>query len=84
MIDQDLLSILACPATHQPLAVANAEALAALNARISAGGVKNVGGKDVTEALTEGLLREDGKVLYPIRDGIPFLLAEEGIEVAGG
>ncbi len=81
MIDQDLLSILACPETHQPLAMASAEDLAAVNARIAAGGVKNRGGKDVTDALTEGLVREDKQVLYPIRDGIPFLLVDEGLEL---
>ena len=28
--------------------------------------------------LGEVLIREDGLVVYPIRDGIPMLLAEEG------
>jgi len=36
----------------------------------------------VTEVLEEGLLREDGTLIYPIRDGIPVLLIDEGILVA--
>jgi uncharacterized protein YbaR (Trm112 family) len=33
----------------------------------------------VTGRLEAGLVRADGKVLYPIRDGIPVMLVEEGI-----
>ena len=79
MIDKELLSILACPDTHQPLAEADASLLAKVNERIAAGGVKNVGGEEVADALEAGLVREDGKIVYPIRDGIPVLLIDEGI-----
>ena len=81
MIDQDLLKILACPETHQPLTEATAEVVAAANAKIE-GGAKNRGGKDVEGGKLEaGLLRQDGKVVYPVRDGIPVLLIDEGIEL---
>jgi uncharacterized protein YbaR (Trm112 family) len=79
VIDKDLLEILACPKTHQGLGLASASALDALNARIRAGGVLNVGGKAVSEPLAGGLQRADGKLMYPIRDGIPVLLVDEGI-----
>ena len=79
MIDKDLLKILACPETHQPLAEAPAEVLDPLNRRIEEGGVKNVGGEPVTDRLEAGLVREDRKILYPIRDAIPVLLIGEGI-----
>ncbi len=84
MIDEDLLSILACPETHQPLAEADAALLSALNARIAAGGVTNKGGEPVTEALEGGLVREDRTIVYPIRQEIPVLLIEEGIPVEAG
>ncbi|HZJ16845.1 MAG TPA: Trm112 family protein [Chthoniobacteraceae bacterium] len=29
--------------------------------------------------LSAGLIREDGRVIYPIRDGIPVLLLEEAV-----
>ena len=29
--------------------------------------------------VSEGLIREDGKILYPISNGIPLLVPEEGI-----
>ena len=79
MIDPELLAILVCPDTHQPLALAGEELLERVNASVAAGELKNAGGASVTDAVEEGLVREDGKVLYPIRDSIPVLLIEEGI-----
>lgn len=81
MIDKDLLKILACPETHQPLSEASESQLAQLNERIAGGGVTNVGGEAVTQALAAGLVREDGAIVYPIRDEIPVLLIDEGIPV---
>lgn len=82
MIDKDLLSILACPDTHQPLALADAARLERVNARIRAGEQCNVAGQKISEPIEGGLLREDGRILYPIRQGIPVLLAEEGLPQA--
>lgn len=82
MIDKELLAILACPETHQPLAQADGAFLERVNARIAAGGMKNVGGTAVDEPLEAGLVREDGKIVYPIKDGIPVLLVDEGIATA--
>ena len=79
MIEKDLLDILACPETHQRLVEARAPMLGSVNTRIAAGDLQNVGGEAVTEQLEAGLVREDGKVLYPIRDGIPVLLIHEGL-----
>lgn len=79
MIDKDLLKILACPETHQPLSEAGAEVLQAINERIAAGSCENVGGEQVETPLEAGLVREDGTIVYPIRDSIPVLLVDEGI-----
>ena len=81
MIDPELLEILACPATHQPLSMADADLVAALNAAAEAGGLKNVGGAAVAGSLDGGLVREDGAIVYPIRDRIPVLLVDEGISL---
>ena len=79
MIDHNLLDILVCPETKQPLRVADETVLEAVNASIVAGSMTNRGGEAVTVAVVEGLIREDGDVLYPVRDDIPIMLIDESI-----
>ena len=31
--------------------------------------------------LVEALIREDGRILYPVDDGIPVMLVEESVEL---
>lgn len=83
MVDTELLKMLVCPETHQPLREADEALLAKLNEAIRAGKLKNRSGATVTETLTEALLREDGQVLYPVREEIPVLLVDEGIVLEG-
>ncbi len=80
-IDPELLEILVCPETGQPLTVASAELLERLNATVEDGSAVTRGGEAVTQPVTEGLVREDGRVLYPIRQGIPIMLIDESVEV---
>ena len=80
-VSPDLLEILICPETQQPVAPAAPDVLARVNAEISAGRLRNRGGEPVKEPIAEGLLREDGRVLYPVDDGIPVMLIEESVEV---
>ena len=79
MIDDRFLEILVCPETHQPLSVAEAAVVERLNAAANDGKLENRGGQPVSEPLTGGLVREDGKFLYPIYEEIPCLLIEESI-----
>ncbi len=79
MIDQSLLDILVCPETKQPLRVADRALLDRLNASISEGSVTNRGGEPVTVGLDEALVREDGNLLYPVREDIPIMLIDESI-----
>ncbi len=82
-IDPELLEILVCPETKQPLSVATTELLELLNSTVADGSAVARGGDAVLEPVTEGLLREDGCVLYPVRQGIPIMLIDESIEVTG-
>jgi uncharacterized protein YbaR (Trm112 family) len=80
-VPADLLEILVCPETKQPVRMAPADLISRLNERIRAGQLRNRGGAAVAKELAEGLLREDGRVLYPVDDDIPVMLVEESIEV---
>lgn len=78
-IAKELLDILVCPETKQSVAPAPVEVLNRLNQRILAGEVKNRAGQAVTIPLEGGLLRNDGRVMYPVREDIPIMLVEEGL-----
>jgi uncharacterized protein YbaR (Trm112 family) len=79
MIAPDLLDILRCPETHQRLQPADASLVLDLNRRIEKGFLRNRAGDNVQKALDGGLVREDGRFLYPIRMGIPILLVDGAI-----
>jgi uncharacterized protein YbaR (Trm112 family) len=79
MIDPEFLAMLVCPATKQPLRVADATELAAVNDRIRGGAVRNRGGTAVTEPLRAALATADGGWLYPVVDDIPNLLSSEAV-----
>lgn len=63
-VSPELLALLRCPLTMQPLRLAPPELLARLPVPLDA-----------------ALVREDGAMVYPIRDGIPVLLPDEAIPV---
>ena len=80
-VSQELLDILVCPETKQPVVLADAALLARVNERVRSGALQNRGGDAVGAELQAGLVREDGKILYPIEDDIPVMLIEESIEL---
>jgi uncharacterized protein YbaR (Trm112 family) len=81
-MDRKLLDLLACPATRQPLALLEASGLEAMNRAIAAGSLLRVDGSPQREFLREALVTRDRSLAYRIDDGIPVLLAEEGMATA--
>jgi uncharacterized protein YbaR (Trm112 family) len=79
MLSAELLEMLRCPETMQTLRAVEPALLERLNGQIAAGTLKNRGGEPVTEPLEGGLIRADGRRLYPICHDIPIMLAEEAI-----
>jgi uncharacterized protein YbaR (Trm112 family) len=80
-VNEELLEILVCPETKQSLRMADASVIADLNEKIQAGTLRNRGGEKPGKAIVEGLVREDGRVLYVVDDDIPVMLVEESIEL---
>ena len=78
-VDSELVEILVCPANRERVALVGREILCRLNQAIAKGWILNVDGTTVSGPLHDGLLREDGKILYPVRDAIPVMLIGEGI-----
>ena len=78
-MDKKLLSILCCPVTHKGLSLARADLLKSVNAAIADGKLSNRGGAVLEEPLAEALVTDDGKLLYPVNDGIPVLLEGESV-----
>jgi uncharacterized protein YbaR (Trm112 family) len=81
-VNQELLDILVCPETKQPVSVASGEVLTKLNSEIEAGRLRNRGGDPISDPIAEGLIREDGRILYLVDDGIPVMLIEESVELS--
>jgi len=81
VIDPELLKILVCPETKEPIHVAETDVLDALNRAIERGTVTTRGGETVKDPVDAGLVRDDGLILYPVREGIPIMLIDESIEL---
>jgi len=80
-MDKRLLNILRCPVTHKGLSLLKKDKLAKVNSAIEAGEVKTLEGVKLAGPLSEALITDDGKRLYPVNEGIPVLLESESIYV---
>ncbi len=82
-LDPMLLEMLVCPEDKSPVKPADAALIAKLNAAQREGKLLNCAGRPVAEPFEEGLIRQDGTILYRVTDSIPVMLVEEGIPLAG-
>ena len=81
MVHPELLEILCCPETRQPVRVAPETLVESLNRAIRDGSLEMPAGGKPAGVLDGGLVREDGRFLYPVRNGIPIMLIEERIAI---
>ncbi len=79
MKSRKLVELLACPENRTPVQEADAALIDKINAAIAAGSLNNRIGKIIDEPIEGGLVREDGKMLYLIRDDIPVMVIDEAI-----
>ena len=82
VLDPELLDILVCPESRRPVAPADAGVLARVNDAAAAGTLVNRAGRPVPSPVQDLLVRDDGRVAYPVRDDIPIMLIDESIDLA--
>ncbi|MGI9534313.1 MAG: Trm112 family protein [Thermodesulfobacteriota bacterium] len=78
-IDEKFLEIICCPETKQDLHLAEDSLIGKLNKLIEEQKLLNRIKQPVKDKLDGGLIREDGKYIYPIIEDIPILLIDESI-----
>lgn len=61
--------------------MASDDVVQGVNEAIKGGSIKAHDGATLSKEIEGGLIREDGRVLYPVRDGIPIMLISESIQL---
>jgi uncharacterized protein YbaR (Trm112 family) len=79
--DTNLLFVIVCPSSHLPLRLASQAELDTINSRIATKSLETVEGVPVQDYVEEALVRSDGEIVYPVREGFPRLMIAEGITV---
>jgi uncharacterized protein YbaR (Trm112 family) len=79
MISDEFLRSLRCPATAEPLALADDALVAKLNKMVEQGKLRSRAGDVVSRRLDEGLIAKEAGVVYPVADEIPDLVSDDAI-----
>ena len=78
-VDPELLAILRCPESLQPVHLAGEATVQRLRQEACQGTLRNLQGSQVSAGFQALLVREDGKRAYRVDDGIPVMLNDEAM-----
>jgi uncharacterized protein YbaR (Trm112 family) len=81
VLSNEVLELLRCPENRMRLGRGAAELVARFNREIAAGRLRNRRGVAIAKPIDALLVREDGRLAYPVIDDIPILLADEAVEL---
>jgi uncharacterized protein len=73
----ELVEILRCPETKQRVSIAPPDIVTRLEHLRQLGQLRERSGNLASDPVEAGLIREDGLLFFPIRNGIPVMLADE-------
>ena len=76
------IELLRCPISTQTMKAAPENVVRALQEEQQVGALRTRGG-EIAEPFEDGLLTADGTWFFPIRSGIPVMLASEAIAMHG-
>ncbi len=79
-MNKEIFTLLCCPETKQEVTEMTKDEVKAINKAIAAKKIRTVAGKLLRDRIETALIREDKKIAYPIRKGIPIMLIDEGFD----
>lgn len=77
--DVKLLDVLVCPENLTPVRLARQSEIDGVNRRISAGSQRRWDGAPATTSVEALLIRQDNKIGYEVRNGIPVMLIDQAL-----
>lgn len=83
IITPDILQILRCPASGGALVLADRQLVEQVNEAIRSGTARDQLDARIDEPIDAGLVNTDADRLYPIRDNITTLIADDAIRIGG-
>lgn len=81
-MSKQIFAILCCPETKQAVTELDPRIVSKINGLIAEAKMTNVNGKVILERISTALVREDGKIAYPVRNDIPVMLINEGMDLS--
>ena len=81
-VGDDVIELLECPLTRQPLEWASDAVLGRLELLRKQARLLDRSGTPLIDALLAGLVNREGSVFYPVSNGLPVLLKERSVALS--